>query len=230
MVITMEYFVLAMNIDQAETNVVGFFENIDKILAVINSLSALVVIIIGLSWLRPLKEKQNAASFTFWSKLRVRLIQIHRHLQVNDNCLYYLYSPIVSSRWDAILAPDPEEFHSLKDVVDETLTFLQGADDQMPPYFGWTDDYTKLIESLTDIIVFDICEPSAKFRYQEIVEYGDLLNKRKDICDLIISMCSKIENNQKSIESKLTVARYKRIWMFLQKARFCKATVSERSE
>lgn len=207
----MEYLVTVENISQTEaisTDIMGFIE---RGLSLTNSIFALVVIVIGLSCIKPLKEKQTAASFTFWSQLRIRLIKIHSHLTANDMCLYYLYDPAVSKMWDGVLAPKPETFCSIKDAVNETLNFLQGADDQMPPYPGWTKEYTKLLKYLTDIIAFDICESTAKFKYKEMVEYSHLSKLRDEICKLIESICTKIESKQLSIENRLTIVWYKRI-------------------
>lgn len=210
----MTYWAIAGNISQAEASCESILEYIEQGLAFANSFFPLVVIIIGLSWLKPLKEKQRAASFTFWSQLRVRLIKIHSHLRANDMCLYYLYDPSVCRQWDGVLAPEPEIFRSLRDAVDETLDFLQGADDQMPPYSGWTSEYTRLLEYFTDIIAFDICESSAKFKYKEKAEYSDLSKLQNKLCELIESICAKIESKQLFIERKLTIVWYKRIGIF----------------
>lgn len=206
----MEYL-LAAHMNQTEVSSVNMLEYVDQVLTIANSLFALMVIIIGWSWLKPLKEKQSGASFTFWAQLRIRLIKIQSHLKENSNCLYYLYNQKARESWSSILAPDPKEFNSLKITVDETLTFLQGAEDQMPPYSGWTDDYTKLLYYLTDIIVFDICNSKEKFKFTTPVEYSNLLSLQNSICDLIESMCGNIVSKQKSIENKLTIAWYKRI-------------------
>lgn len=210
----MEYLVVVKNISQAEANGSGIWEYIDKGLSLSNSLFALVVIIIGLSWLKPLKEKQSAASFTFWSQLRIRLIKVQSHLMAEDNCLYYLYDPEVSKGWKDTLAPNPESFRFLRNVIEETLNFLQGADDQMPPYPGWTNDYTNLLEYFTDIIAYDICDSKAKFKYTNPVEYSDLTESRNNICRLIESICTQIKSKQLSIEKKLTIAWHKRVSLF----------------
>lgn len=215
----MEYLAAAMSISQAETGSVGVLEYIEQGLSLSNSLFALVVIIIGLSWLKPLKEKQSAASFTFWSQLRVRLIKVHSHLMANDNCLYYLYDPKVCRGWEGVLAPEPEDFRPLRKVIEETLDFLQKEDDQMPPYHGWTNEYTELLEYLTDIVAYDICDSKAKFKYTDTVEYCSLLQLRDMLCNLIESICEEIKSKQLSIENKLTIAWYKRICLFFRKNR-----------
>lgn len=212
----MEYLIVVKNISQAESGGAGILEYIEKGLSLSNSLLALVVIIIGLSWLKPLKEKQSAASFTFWSQLRIRLIKVRGHLMADEKCLYYLYDPKVSGEWESTLAPEPEDFRPLRDVIEETLNFLQGADDQMPPYSGWTNNYTELLEYFTDIVAFDICNSKAKFKYTTKADYCDLTQLRDKICNLIESICTKIESKQLSIENKLTVAFPKRIGFFLK--------------
>lgn len=225
----MVYLAVAENISQAEASGVDILEYIENGVSLSSNFFALVVIIIGLSWLKPLKEKQNAASFTFWSQLRVRLIKVHGHLMANDMCLFYLFDPTVCEGWDGVLAPDPEIFRSLRDTVEETLNFLQGADDQMPPYPGWTNEYTELLGYLTDIVAFDICNPKAKFKYMETVEYGDLLGLRNKVCNLIESISTKIEAKQVFIENKLTIAWYKRIGFLSKKSNQCQTASPERS-
>lgn len=209
----MEYLATLTNINQTNAdnvNNVNLLEQMDQVLKISNSLLALVVIIIGLNWIKPLKEKQSAASFTFWSQLRIRLIRIRGYIKSNDQCLYYLYGPKARNNWDAILAPSPMEFRSLKDAVEEILTFLQSAEDQIPPYLGWTDNYTNLLDYLTDIVIFDICDSGGKFKFTNPVGYSHLLALQESICTLIDSMCKEIVNKQEDIEKKLTIPWYKR--------------------
>lgn len=225
----MVYLTVAENISQAGASDVNILEYIEKGVSLSSSFFAVVVIIIGLSWLKPLKEKQNAASFTFWSQLRVRLIKVRSYLMANDKCLYYLFDPKVCREWDGVLAPDPEDFRSLKGAVEETINFLQGADDQMPPYLGWTNEYTELLEYLTDIVAFDICDPKAKFRYTDTVEYRYLSGSRDKLSKLIESICTKIKVKQLFIENKLTIAWYKRIGLFFKKSDQCQTANPEKS-
>lgn len=207
----MEYLVTILNIIQAEANRVSFFDYTENVLTLANEVIALVVIIIGLSWITPLKEKQHAASFSFWSQVRIRLIRISGYLKSDDKLLFYLYSSGARIEWNGKLGPNPDDCKPLKDAVEETLSFLQDADDQMPPYAGWTDDYTELLNSLTDIIVFDICDSESKYKYLTPVDYSELSELSKTKYLHLDAICEKIENKQKEIEKKLTVAWYKRI-------------------
>lgn len=199
------------NINQAAANK-SMLAQFDQFLTIANSLLALVVIIIGLNWLKPLKEKQNAASFTFWSQMYIRLIRINSYLKSNNKCFFYWYSPSARAEWQAILAPNPEEISQLRIMVEETLTFLQEANDQMPPYNGWTNDYAKLLGYFADMVVYDICLSDAKFKFNEKTNYNDYLKLHNSICALIDLMCGKVESKQKTIEYRLTVAWYKRLW------------------
>lgn len=211
----MVYFIKVMNnINQAGENV-NVLENIGQFFTVANSLLAVVVIIIGLNWLKPLKEKQKAASFTFWSQIYIRLVKISSYIKSNPNCLFYWYSSTARAEWHGILAPALNEFLPLKTMVEETLSFLQKAEDQMPAYYGWTNDYSNLLNNFTDIIVYDICL-NTKFKFQEVVSYSDYLERHKSIYSLIDLMCEKIKTKQISIEYKITVIWYKRIWKMIK--------------
>ena len=212
----MVYFIKVMNNINQTGNNVDVLENIGQLFTIANSLLAVVVIIIGLNWLKPLKEKQKAASFTFWSHLYIRLVKISSYIKSSPNCLYYWYSPTVRNGWHGILAPAQDESDQLKTMVEETLSFLEKAEDQMPAYCGWTDDYTNLLHNFTDIIVYDICLSNAKFKFQEAISYSVYLERHKSIYDSIDLMCEKIKAKQVSIEYKITVIWYKRLWKMIK--------------
>ncbi len=195
----------------------SILEQINQIFTIANSIFAMVVIIIGLNWLKPLKEKQSAASFTFWSQMYIRLMKIYGYIKSNDKCLFYWYSPEARTEWQGILAPNQDEFEQLKAIIDETLSFLQDANDQMPAYYGWTDDYTKLLSYFTDMIVYDICDSEKNFKFHELTNYDDYLSLCQSICEIIKSMCSQIKNKQKIIEYKITVLWYKRFCNYFEK-------------
>ena len=213
----MEYIVLVTN-TISQRNWSSIFENIDQILNPISSLFSLVVIVIGLSWIKPLKEKQCAASFTFWSQLHVRLVRIEQYLLSYENelCFLYMYSPTATSSITSTLSPDPENYIPLFDVAEETLKFLKKANDQMPPYAGWTSDYNQLLNYLTDIIVFDIRNSNAHFKSCKSISFNDCQRPQKEMYNLISKMNAEIVSKQISIEQSITVVWYKRLCQYLR--------------
>ena len=116
----------------------------------------------GYRYLNSLKDKALVAAFSYWTQLRVRLFLIITSVETNIDVLDNMYPPSERIKWKSIL-PMKEEIDSLYDQVINTIQFLQQAEDQMPAYLGWTDDYNMMLEFFAKIIQYDIREPDKHF-------------------------------------------------------------------
>lgn len=161
-----------------------------------------VVAIIGIGYIKPLKDKTRAATFTFWSQLSIRLTVIRKWIEHDNGILDNMYSSNAKMGW-SILAPDTDRIKQFKEIVQATLDYLEETSDQMPAYKGWSEDYTKLIEYLSDIIIYDIADNTGYFKFIAPVREDQREQYCSEICEIIVRICSGIENKQKEIEKKI---------------------------
>lgn len=161
----------------------------------------------GLKYLKTYKEKRNAATFTFWIQLRIRMVEIKSWLEEAPGLVDYLYDETTRGEWLGDSPIFDERIQQFKKLIEETNKFIKDMPDQMPAYVGWTDDYNKFIEFLNDSIQFDI---SDGHRYFKFGGGKDIMHRDKyvqDICDIIDKMSKEIVMRQKSIELELELDR-----------------------
>lgn len=159
-----------------------------------------VSIIRGIGYLKSYKDRKNAATFTFWSQLRMRLIKLFNWLDNDHSLLDNLYPEDLRNSWESNLQAEAERVAEFKKGVQETIQYIESTSDQMPVYIGWTEDYNKLIEFLYDIIQYDICNPNKYFKFKENKSLRDREQYCVFMCELIKKMCAQIEQKQKDIE------------------------------
>lgn len=161
-----------------------------------------MVLISGLRYLKPIKEKTISSTFNFWAQLKVYLNQISIYIRSNTGVLNNLYSEQVRKSWDK-LSPADLRVHEFKNVVTATIEFLKNSPDQMPVYPGWSDDYNRLIQYLNEMIIFDICNQSDYFLFDNNETIDDREKLATDICSLIDKVCSGIAQKQNEVEAGL---------------------------
>ena len=157
---------------------------------------------LGIGCIKPLKEKTWSATFTFWSQLSVRLMLIRRWLELDTGVLDNLYSPNAKQGWSS-LTPSAERINQFLKIVQSTLDYIQNADDQMPAYHGWSEDYSNLIGYLEDMIVYDISNSITYFKFSTAVTDQQRRQFCQDLCALIDKICSNIKKKQQEIEDKI---------------------------
>ncbi len=181
------------------------FSDAEVLEAYVNVASSIlmgVIAIIGINYLKPLKDKTVTATFTFWAQLRVRLISIKKWLDQDCGLLDNLYSP--SAKKDiSELTPQNTRIQEFKKIVQSTIKYIEDADDQMPAYEGWSDDYSALIGYLQDMIVYDICNHDDFFKFNKKITDNDREKYKNEICDTIDRVCDGIKKKQSEIEKKL---------------------------
>lgn len=161
-----------------------------------------VVSIIGIMYIKPLKDKTITATFTFWSQLKVRLSEIRVRLEADEGILWNIYEQKSQER----LAPTMTRVQELKDEIQNTLDYIKKTPDQMPAYQGWSGDYTKLISLLEDCLVYDICDD--KHHFKPVTDGGKIVDYNTEIRTVINKICSEIDRRQKYIEKKIV----KKLW------------------
>ncbi len=157
----------------------------------------------GLSYLKSYKEKRDAATFTFWLQLRVRMMEIKSWLESEYSLVNCLYDQDIRSTWEGESGSDNKRIEIFKKLVQETLEFIKSSSDQIPAYIGWTDDYNKFIAFLTDVILFDISNGDNYFKFVgscSIIERNKYI---EEICTTIDRICNKIVLKQQDIENDL---------------------------
>ena len=161
-----------------------------------------VIAIIGLGYIKPLKDKTRAATFTFWSQLSVRLTVIRKWIEQDNGLLDNMYSGNAKIEW-SVLAPSTERITQFKEIVQSTLDYIKETSDQMPAYKGWSKDYAEIINYLSDMVIYDIANNSEYFKFVTPVSENARTQYCSEICDTISKICTHIEAKQKKIEKKI---------------------------
>ena len=165
----------------------------------------------GLKYLKTYKEKRNAATFTFWMQLRIRMVEIKSWLEEAPDLVDYLYDETTRGEWLGDPPIFDERIQQFKKMIEETNKFIKDIPDQMPAYVGWTDDYNEFIKFLNDSIQFDI---SDGYHYFKFGGGKDIMHRDKyvqDICNIIDKMSKEIVLRQKNIELELELDREENI-------------------
>lgn len=162
-----------------------------------------VGIIKGFNYLKELKAKKSAATFTFWSQLRIRVYELLNWLQEDYSLIDNLYDSNIRNSWESSLSPNKDRIESYKKKVEEVIIYIESTPDQMPAYIGWTADYTKILEFLNDLIQYDICNAKEYFKFTKDETINHRNDYCKNICEIMKRLCNEIENKQKEIEEKL---------------------------
>lgn len=157
----------------------------------------------GLGYLKTFKEKKDAATFTFWMHLRIRMMEIRAWLQDSNSLINHLFTEETRLSWESESPEDEERIKTFQKLVKETICFIKEAPDQIPAYSGWTYDYNKLVNFLNDIIQFDICNEKEYFKYKEIRSIKERNDYCEDICMAIERMCKGIEDKQIKVEESI---------------------------
>lgn len=179
-----------------------FGEIISSTENIVNIIVGIVAIIGGFAaimYFRKLREKRLNASFSYLSRLKVRIHYLHG--------TYKIYSEDIMRRFvpeDSRRSPESSKSLFIKKVIDnfsnlasETLEFLKNTDDQMPSGIGWTSMLDKFLVFLED------CE---KINIENFYLWSDLENKDEYISSNLNNMeemLNLIETYQTKIEQKI---------------------------
>ena len=73
----------------------------------------------------------------------------------------------------------------------------------MPAYQGWTDDYSKLVNFLDDILYYDIAKSDSLFKFENSCPFSDRNKYLDNICGVLSHLIQEIEETQKNVEKEL---------------------------
>lgn len=149
--------------------------------------------------------RMTAASFTYWSQLRIRLIRINTMLR--EEYLNNMYQPEEIRDFNGDLPSDFElsEFYKLLTECEEYIRHT--TQDQLPAYTGWSDDMKNLQKFISDAICNDIREPQKYYitcseeEPKTPKEYFELV--RPSIERIILG----IDMEQRRIENRIFIFR-----------------------
>lgn len=179
-------------------------ENIKNLAEVFAAIIGGVCAIKGIYWLKSLRDKKIEATFGFWSQLAIKLKFLKKRLENNHNLINNLYSRKAKEPWLNVSAPpEKEPLNEFKGLAAEIVPFIKDAPDQIPAYRGWTDDYSKLVEFLDDILYYDISMSDAMFKFEDPCLVKERDKYVDNICKIMSRLIQEIEKAQKGIEKEL---------------------------
>ena len=114
-----------------------------------------------------------------------------------------MYSNEAKGSWENLLTPSESKIKEFKTIVEETIQYAKSANDQMPAYIGWSDDYNKVLEYLNDMIIYDISNSKYGFKFNTPVSRQDAESYIDSICAVIDKVCMSIDKRQKVIELEI---------------------------
>lgn len=175
---------------------------INEWVEIVAKIFAGVIAIIGLGYLRPLKEKTMSATFSFWSQLSIRLKGILSWLELDCGVLDNMYSPEAKEGWTS-LTPSNERLKEFKKEIENTVEYMETTADQMPAYIGWSEDYNSLIQILKEMLVYDICNSEEYFKFESYVNDTERKKYCDNVCNIIKRICKGISDKQKEVETNI---------------------------
>lgn len=172
----------------------------DIYLPIAISILTVIGLIRGLQYISSLKEKQKTAVFGFWSQLVIRLKRIKDELTVHPELINNIYEPTIREGYETGTA-NTKDINEFKKVIEELETFLKATPDQMPAYSGWSEDLHTLMDFISCVCTYDICDKDHLFVDNKFFK------NRNEYCkytiDAISNIMQNIEKEQTFIENKL---------------------------
>lgn len=179
---------------------------LSSITSIFASIVTGVSLILGLRYIKSLKEKTSAATFSFWTQLSIRIYEILSRMKQENGAglLDNLFSQKARIEWPD-MAPKIEAVYEFKKKIEDLLDFIENTPDQMPAYVGWTEDYKIIISFFNDIINYDIANPNKLFKYnaEEPIDINVRNNYYYTICSTMERICDGITKKQKETERKI---------------------------
>jgi len=173
----------------------------ESVLTIIIDLLVAIAGVIGIRYFYYIKSKKLNATFSYFSRLKVRLYLMNSILESNKDAFLNRLIP-ESLRLD--LGPEKasvinDDIDRLIDTANETLGFFKTEEDQFPASLEWISNYDLLLDFLYDCVKMkDIKYYKWKDNYKnEQQNYYD--KHRKNLEDMIDS----ISKQQEELNKKL---------------------------
>lgn len=145
-----------INKEEVTQNTINLWDKIfthgENITTIILNFFVVIIGLCGARYLYKLKEKRLNATFTYYSRLKVRLQILSFILQENKDEILDRFIP-VNNRHEAELNRSGIIRDSIEELVstaNDTILFLKTEEEQMPASIDWSEHYCTLLELLYD--------------------------------------------------------------------------------
>lgn len=132
------------------------YDDIQNIESYTNIIENLVIIlggVMGITFFRHLRNKQENAIFSYLTQLQVRIKTLYEIFEQYHTPIMERFVPQTSRRTDITGQTTfiDEIIQNFVSTAQETLDFLEKTDDQMPASKNWPELFNCLIEFLLDV-------------------------------------------------------------------------------
>lgn len=159
--------------------------------------------VLGLSYIKRMREKQSDATFSYLMRLNIRLKYFKIIFEkYRDNIMGRFY-PETYRREPSVERMNlvEETIQDLSQQAKETLDFLRNEDNQLPAKKGWVENINQFIELLI------ICEQLKNREYFMWTENEDIEKEKdghyKEIMKIINTLLNMVNERQKELENKI---------------------------
>ena len=204
--------ILMMNIccsitAESATETVGAISEVLKSIdTFVNIIVSIVVIaggILGFNYIRKLREKQVDSTFSYLTRLSIRLKYFRELLVTYKDEIMDRFSPedcrreISADRIGFVT----DAIKYLSENAKETLKFLRDEDNQIPAQKGWINRFNLFVEFLID------CEQLDQVTYFKWIDRDNLEEKKNQYYDKILNnideLLKMVYNRQIELESEI---------------------------
>lgn len=169
---------------------------------IINSALNIVMIvggILGLNYIIKLRKRQFDSTFSYLTKLNVRLKYFDMTLKIYKDEIMDRFLPSrdrreISAERTLLVK---ETIESFSKNAKETLNFLKDEDDQMPAQEGWINCFNSFIEFLID------CEQISQDSYYKWTATNDIENIKETYYNNILNNINRLINMVNICQQKL---------------------------
>lgn len=167
----------------AALNSPSFFETVKEYIDLVATIIGGICALKGIGYIESLRRKRALSTFTFGTQLYARIYEMFKLVSGNELLFTNLFSDVAYKEWADKRSASKEELNYLYDSAKETLEFIKNAPDQMPAYPNWVKDYRLLIQTLVDIVHYDIRSAQKGFKFtisctmEERKKYSETFSK-----------------------------------------------------
>ena len=172
LMINADYSIVAEVITTDAVSIVDVLSGIDTFTNIVVNIIVIIGGILGFNYIRKIKEKQIDATFSYLTRLNVRLKFF------NDIFITYgeeIMDCFIPENYRREIVPDrislvSERIKDLAENAKETLKFIRDENNQMPAQKGWVDKFNTFVEFLIDCEQLD---QSIYYKWSIMDEYEE---------------------------------------------------------
>lgn len=176
---------------------------IDTLVNIIVNIIVIVGGVLGFNYIRKLREKQIDSTFSYLTRLGIRLKYFRELLVTYKDEIMDRFLPEDCRREisaDRIYIVSNAIKH-LSENAKETLIFLRDADDQMPAQKGWINCFYSFIEFLIDC---EQLEQATYFKWMNSVDLEEIKNRYyNNVLGNIDQLLTMLRDRQIELENEM---------------------------